>query len=163
MELNMKSPAYLLLALALTAPLSTTAAESAHAGHDAGATKIELNAGKKWHSDASLRKAMATMQQQLSTALPRAHAGKLTPAQYQALGADLTAQIAYIVQNCKLEPQADAQLHLLIAQLGQGIDAIEGKEGDAHRAAGVVKAAQALNTYGTHFEHAGWKGIKLPE
>lgn len=162
----MKSPAYLLLApalaLILAAPLSTMAAESAHAGHDASATKIELNAGKKWQSDASLRRAMGTMQQQLSTALPRAHAGKLTPEQFQALGADLTAQIAYIVQNCKLEPKADAQLHVLIGQLGQGIDAIEGKEGDAHRAAGVVKAVQALNTYGTHFEHAGWKGINIP-
>ncbi len=158
----MKSPVFLMAALALSLPLSTLAAESAHHDHGDAPTQIELNAGKKWVGDESLRTAMTAMQQQIKKALPAAHRGTLSTAEYQALGADLTKQVTYIVQNCKLEPKADAQLHVLIAQIGQGIEAIEGKEGDAHRADGVVKVAQTLNSYGKHFEHAGWKAIKLP-
>lgn len=158
----MKSPAFFLAAVALALPLSTLAAEAAHHDHGATPTKIELNAGKKWASDESLRTAMGTMQQHISSALPAAHGGKLSAAQYQALGTDLTAQVAYIVQNCKLEPKADAQLHVLIAQLGEGIEAIEGKAGNDHRAEGVVKVAQTLNSYGKHFQHPGWKGVKIP-
>lgn len=157
----MKPPVFLMAAVALSLPLSTFAAELAPHDHGAAPTQIDLNAGKKWASDASLRTAMSTMRQQVKDALPAAHDGKLSAAQYQALGAALTRQIAYIVQNCKLEPKADGQLHAILGQLSGAIDAIEGKEGDAQRAAGVVKAAQALNAYGKYFEHAGWQPVTL--
>ena len=34
-------------------------------------------------------------------------------------------QIAYMVANCKLEPQADAALHGIIAKLGAGVQALK--------------------------------------
>lgn len=157
----MKSRAFLLAAIAFALPLTTLAAEPAHHQHDAAPGKLELNAGQKWASDAPLRKAMDSMKEQVAAALPAAHAGKLTPQQYRALGAALTGQIGYVVQNCKLEPEADAQLHTILGQLTAGIDTIEGRQGQ-DRALGVVKAAQALNAYGKYFEHAGWQPVKLP-
>ncbi|NMM77021.1 hypothetical protein B2J86_00880 [Acidovorax sp. SRB_14] len=159
----MKSPLYLFLAAALTLPAAAGAATPA--GHDhASATPltVELNAGKKWAIDAPLRKGMAAIQAAVSRTLPAAHAGKATAANYDALGATVSAQVAYIVENCKLEPKADAQLHAVIANLMGGVEAVQGKEGDSERASGVVKLAQALNTYGSHFDHAGWKALKLP-
>ncbi|MDP3844721.1 MAG: hypothetical protein Q8Q81_19510 [Oxalobacteraceae bacterium] len=164
----MKSPELLLLAIALAMPLTTLAGVAAvhNHGDDHGAAaqaKLELNAGKKWSTDAPLRQAMSNIRSTVATALPAAHGGKLGPAQYDALGNDVTAQITYIVQNCKLAPEADAQLHIVVGDIMSGIDTATGKQHDQERALGVVKIAQSLNSYGKHFDHAGWKAIKLPQ
>lgn len=158
----MKSPTLLLAALTLAFPLTGFAAEPGHHDHGAAPQKIELNAGKKWSTDEPLRAGMNNMRTQVATALPAAHAGKLSPAQYEALGKDLNVQVGDIVRNCKLDPKADAQLHVVIGELADGIETLEGKRQGKARAAGVVKVAQALNTYGKHFDHTGWKAIKLP-
>lgn len=157
----MKSPLFLLCAAILTTPVATLAATSHDHGHGTP-QKIELNAGKKWATDAPLRQAMAAIQSSVNRTLPAAHAGKATPADYDALGQEVTAQVGYIVENCKLDPKADAQLHTVIGEILQGAEAAQGKEGEKNRAAGVVKVAQALNAYGKHFAHAGWKAIRLP-
>lgn len=159
---DMKSPLVLLLALALSPPLAALAASDAH-DHGASAPhKLELNAGKKWGTDEPLRQAMSTIHVSVSKALPAAHSGKATAAQYDAFGKDVTAQVTYIVENCKLDPKADAQLHIIVADLMDGVETAEGKQGEKQRASGVVKVAQAANAYGKHFDHAGWRAIKMP-
>jgi hypothetical protein len=86
------------------------------------------------------------------------HAGKASPAQYQALAAKIDEQIAYIVANCKLKPEADAQLHLIITDLIAGSDAM--KSGDKTQGReGAVTAIGALQKYPKYFDHPGWKGI----
>src|SRR3990167_8357435 len=79
--------------------------------------KLELNAGKKWGTDDALRKAMSGIQTSVTQTLPAAHAGKASAADYDAFGKDVTAQVTYMVENCKLDPQADAQLHIIVADL----------------------------------------------
>lgn len=157
----MKTHTLLLAAMTLAFPLAAAAAQPGQHDHGATHQKIELNAGKRWATDEPLRKGMSEMRGQVAAALPAAHAGKLTPAQYEALGKELNTQVGDIVRNCKLEPKADAQLHIVIGQLADGIETLEGKRQGKERASGVVKVAQALNTYGTHFDHAGWQAIKL--
>lgn len=158
----MKIPTLLLAAMTLAFPLTALAAESGHHDHGATHQKIELNAGKKWATDEPLRKGMGAIREQVAAALPAAHGGKLTAAQYEALGKDINTQLGDIVRNCKLDQKADAQLHIVIGELADGIETLEGKRPGKERASGVVKVAQALNAYGKHFDHAGWKAIKLP-
>ena len=90
------------------------------------------------------------------------NAGKLTAAGYDALANDIDSRIAYIVGNCKLDPKADEQLHIVIGELAGGVDMMKGKQPGQARAMGVVNASQTLNTYGKYFNHPGWKAIKLP-
>lgn len=152
-----------LAAIALAFPLTVLAAESGH--HDHGGQKphkLELNAGKKWETDEALRKGMTSIRSAIEAALPGAHAGKTSNSEYDALGKELGGQVAYIVQNCKLDPKADAQLHVVVADIVNGVDTIEGKQHNKKRAMGVVKVAQALNAYGKHFAHDGWQPVKLP-
>lgn len=159
----MKSPTALLLALALASPLAVMAADSHDHGHGKSEPqKLELNAGKKWGTDAALRQAMSGIHKSVAHTLPAAHSGKATAADYDAFGKEVTAQVAYMVENCKLDPKADAQLHLIVADMMSGVEAAQGKQGEKKRAAGVVKVAQAANAYGKHFDHAGWQAIKLP-
>ena len=158
----MKSPIALMLALALSSPLAVLAASDAHDHGKSAPHKLELNAGKKWGTDDALRKAMSGIQTSVTQTLPAAHAGKASAADYDAFGKDVTAQVTYMVENCKLAPQADAQLHIIVADLMAGVEAAQGKHGEKKRASGVVKVAQAANAYGKHFDHAGWKAIQMP-
>jgi hypothetical protein len=158
----MKSPIALMLALALSSPLAVLAATDAHDHGKSAPHKLELNAGKKWGTDDALRKAMSGIQTSVTQTLPAAHAGKASAADYDAFGKDVTAQVTYMVENCKLDPQADAQLHIIVADLMAGVEAAQGKHGEKKRASGVVKVAQAANAYGKHFDHAGWKAIQMP-
>ena len=158
----MKSPLVLLLSIVLSSPLAALAAADAHDHGKSNPQKLELNAGKKWATDPALRQAMSTIHTSASQTLPMAHSGKAKVADYNDFGNDVTAQIAYIVENCKLDPKADEQLHIIVADIMSGVEAAEGKEGEKKRAAGVVKVAQAANAYGKYFEDADWKAIKMP-
>jgi hypothetical protein len=67
-------------------------------------------------------------------------------------------QVATIVAQCKLDPAADANLHLIIAELVAGADAMQGKSATAP-AAGATQVLRALNQYGTYFNHPGWNPL----
>lgn len=161
----MTSTNTLLLAIALALPLATGSALAAEtSAHDHGngsPVALELNAGQKWEIDAPLRRAMDDLHQAVSTALPAVHDNTFTNPQYDALGEYTNKQVAYIVENCKLEPQADAQLHIIVADLINGADIVSGKEQDHTRADGVVKLVQAMNNYGQFFNHQAWQQIAL--
>lgn len=159
----MKSILLSLSAVMLAFPLMVQAA--AQPPHDHGAASpnsIELNAGKKWATDDALRHGMGAIRSLAENALPAAHAGKLTPAGYDALANDINSHITFIVENCKLDPKADAQLHIIIGDLTDGVDTMQGKRPGQGRAIGVVEISRTLNTYGKYFNHEGWRMIKLP-
>jgi hypothetical protein len=153
-----KTATAITVALAFAAPLAYGQAAHDH-GHAAGEAKLVLNQGKKWPTDAPLRQGMDTIRAAVAKNVDAIHANKATAKQYEALATKVTAEVAGIVQNCKLEPEADAQLHLVIADLMAGAEAMEGKVKGETRRAGAEKVANALNAYGEHFDHAGWKRL----
>jgi hypothetical protein len=163
----MKLAHCLTLAISLVLPLLSLADE--HAGHAqaehkheaATQAKLTLNEGKKWHADEPLRLAMSHIRASVTTALPAIHSGKLTPAQYDALGKDIEGQIGLIVQTCKLDPKADAQLHIILGDIAAGLDLATAKLSTKKRASGIHKIAVSLNTYGKYFDHPDWQTIAL--
>jgi hypothetical protein len=146
-------------ALALTVAFPALAAGEAHDhGADAGVA-LQLNQGKKWPTDEPLRTGMTRMRAALAKDLKVIHANKASDAQYEALAAKLNAEVAYVVQNCKLEPKADAELHKVIAEILAGAEAMQGKAPDVTRRAGAVRVVQALDAYGRFFDHPGWRRL----
>ena len=147
-------------ALSLAATNLATAEISTHQ-HEPGAspTTLKLNDGKKWATDAPLRKGMENIRASMATALPAIHANKLSSAKYNALAQKASNEVAYIVANCKLDPQVDAQLHLIIADILSGVEAMQGKTKGTKRQTGAVKVLGALEKYDTYFDHSGWKPI----
>lgn len=136
-------------------------AQSHDHGHDATApAKLSLDQGRKWATDAPLRKGMDRIRAIVEPQLAAAHAGKLSPAQYAALASKVEVEVGGIVANCKLEPKADDVLHVLIAEIGAGTDAMSGKAGQQHPEQGLVQVAMAVNGYATHFDHPGFKPIR---
>ncbi len=144
------------------AAASVFAAEPTGHSHDHAATpaKLALDAGKKWASDEALRKAMANIRNAMDESLHAIHEGKLPAAKYGALAAKVNGEVAYMVSNCKLEPKADAQLHLVIAEILEGAEAMEGKLKKVKRQNGALKVIGALENYAIYFDDPNWKPIK---
>lgn len=137
-------------------------AQSVDHGHDAAAPHtLALNDGKKWRTDEPLRAGMGRIRGLVEPQLAAAHAGKLTPAQYGELATRIDTEVGGIVANCKLDPKADAMLHLLIADLGDGTRRMTGKNPEQRPALGLVKVAQTLDQYRSHFEHPGFEPIGI--
>ena len=119
------------LAIVVAAAALQIAAPSARAQtHDHGAStpaRLSLDQGRKWSTDAALRAGMGRIRGLIEPQLANAHAGKLSAAQYTALASRVEAEVGGIVANCKLPPQADAMLHVVIGEIGAGTDAMAGK------------------------------------
>lgn len=157
-----------LLAVALAAAgfaalnVAGTPALAAGGAHDHGhasAAVKPLPAGKRWATDDALRKGMTEIRHALEPQLGAIHDNKLAPEQYQAIAAKAEQQVAYIVANCKLPPDADAALHGIIGEIGEATEAMSGKS-TAKPRDGAVKLLGALNDYGRTFDHPGWKKIR---
>jgi len=146
------------LALSLGALSPTANAVDAHQhGHEAGPAKLQLNQGKKWATDEPLRKSMVAIREIVRGAPAPMHKGTAKPEAYAEVGNRVEAEVGRIVKECKLPPDADAQLHIVVADLVAGADAMKGaKDGKAGRA-GLIKVNGAVTAYASHFDHPGWK------
>ncbi len=124
-----------------------------HSHHEPqGVAALKLNAGNKWVTDAPLRAAMANIYQTMSAALEKIHHGTLSDTIYDALAATTQQEVANMVSQCKLPPDTDAQLHLVIAELLLGADAMAGKHESLSREQGAAKVMDALKNYSIFFE-----------
>ena len=143
------------LALGIGSPVL---AADVHSHASGSPPKLTLDQGKKWATDAPLRQRMDEIRTLLAPQLGPIHTGKLAAEDYRQLGAAVEGKVAAIVAECKLPPDADAMLHLIVADLIAGADIMQGKaQGDP--AEGAHKVVTAANAYGRYFNHAGWKPL----
>jgi len=149
--------------LSAAALLNAGAAIAQDQHHSHGQEKpaqLTLNNGKKWAADDNLRQGMSRIRDALAAELPAIHSGKATAEQYLALAQKTNDQIAFMVKNCKLEPKADAMLHLVLADIIAGADAMMMAQGGSEARKSTEKIARALDNYGVYFDHPGWHGMK---
>ena len=145
------------LGVGLAAGAALAADTHSHSGHAVAAgIELTLDHGKKWATDEPLRHGMGEMRRAMAAALPSIHTGQFAPAEYERLGAGLESQIDYVTTNCKLSPEADMQLHVV---LGEIIDGVDGMRRGDDRQDGAVKVVNALDAYGAHFDHRGWEPL----
>jgi hypothetical protein len=158
-RLNKLTSAWAAAAIAMSLAGPAIAQTTAH-DHDAAAPRaLSLNHGHKWATDEPLRKGMSRIRGLVAPQLDAGHSGRLTAVQYRQLASQVEIEVGSIVANCKLEPEADAMLHLVIADLGAGTDAMAGKNPHQRPAQGLATVAQAVNQYGKYFDDAGFKPI----
>lgn len=136
---------------------AVAAEEHHHHGESSAAVqKLELNAGKKWATDAPLRQSMDDINQAMAKALPLIHKERFSNSDYAALANTINQKVGYAIEHCRLEAKADAMLHLVIGELMAGAEIMKGKTAAA-RHDGVVRVRQALESYGKYFQHSNWK------
>ena len=155
-------PATAVMLCALLAPAVLPVVAQDHASHHAppaAATADKPTPGQRWATDAPLRKGMAEIRAAVD-ALRHYEHGHLGPAQATTLATTVETQVAYLVANCKLEPQADAALHGIIARLLQGAAALKANPQDT---AALATLRQALQDYPRQFDDPGWAGTEPEE
>lgn len=137
---------------------ASLAATSHDHGHSEGAQALQLDAGKRWATDAPLRQAMGAINDNMRQVLPAIHENRLPAAEYGELAEVVRGQVAYMVENCKLSAEADAQLHLIIAQMLASADAMSSAQGGQRD--GAVGVVGALGDYATYFADDTFKPIE---
>ncbi len=153
-----------LLVLSLGAGGSALAADKAAHEHEhhhgAKPAALQLNAGKKWETDAPLRKAMGEIRQSMAASLDAIHHNRLPAKDYAALAHKVESAVGDMIANCKLGAQADEQLHGVIAELLAGAEQMSGKAKHGKPRDGAVKVVVALDKYGKYFDDPGYQPLK---
>ena len=155
--MHISSRVVVALLCALAASPVLPAAAQDHATHHA--TPPTTTPAKRWTSDAPLRKGMAEIRAAVD-ALEHDEHGHIGPEQAATLATAIENQVAYLVANCTLEPQADAVLHAIIGRLLRGTAALKA---DPQDKAGVAMLRQALQDYAQHFDDPGWTNTEAEE
>ncbi|MDP3440682.1 MAG: hypothetical protein U0989_14380 [Azonexus sp.] len=146
--------------LTITAPAMAATDHASHSHeHGSAVASLQLNAGQKWETDAALRQSMSNIRQAMTASLHAIHENRLPAKKYDALAKKVEHEVGEIVANCKLAPEADAQLHLIVADLMTGAEQMAGKTKSVKRQRGAVGVIGALEKYSTYFEDAGFKPI----
>jgi hypothetical protein len=133
----------------------TAAEQHGHASHAAAPV---LPAGQLWATDVPLRSAMTRIRNAVEQNLSAYERGSLQAESAGALAAAVEADVRYMVENCKLEPEPDAALHVLIGRLLGAAGAVREDPGSPD---GVPQFAAVLHDYGATFDHPGWS--QLPD
>lgn len=134
-------------------PGSAPPAVTAHDTHSERAPPPVLPAGQQWATDEPLRTAMTRIRSALEPVLPEYQQGRLKAESAQALADAVEADVSYMVENCKLEPEPDAALHVLIGRMMGAAGAMRADPGSP---GGVPQLAAVLRDYGATFDHPGW-------
>jgi hypothetical protein len=115
-------------------------------------SQLQLDQGKRWATDETLRSGIAAIRSAFHQDHPRIHAGKQTDAQYDALANSIEREVNQIVARCKLPPSADAQLHLVVGDLLQGVALMRGSDPARSRHDGAALVHGALRAYPKYFD-----------
>lgn len=110
---------------------------------------MQLNNGEKWLIDPPLRQAMSDISEAMRQSLPAIHEDQFPAEDYVPLANQVNEGVAHMVANCELPPDADAQLHMIIAQLMAGSEKMT--DSDAPRE-GAVQVLGALDAYQQYFD-----------
>lgn len=132
----------------------------AHDHSDHGAAVLSLNDGKLWATDEPLRIGMQRIRDAVAPALANRDQAHPDPEQSKALADTVQENVNFLIQNCKLAPEADAVLHVLITELLEGAALASANSPSGE---GVVKLAHALREYPQYFEHPGWSPLPEPK
>lgn len=120
-----------------------------HGSHEAAAPEatLKLNNGAKWATDQPLRDGMAAIRKLTSSAAKK---GVPSASDSAALGKKVETQVSTIISSCRLEPQADAMLHIVLARILDGAKELGGNA-EAERKAGLDKINKAVADFYVYF------------
>lgn len=133
---------------------------AAHAHDEHGGAALSLNDGKQWETDAALRHGMVEIRTAVTMLAPAFASGQLNQTQAHQLSEAVHSSVNTMIEQCELEPAADANLHGILAMLLEGSAALEAAPLST---AGLPALQDALETYGHYFNHAGWQGDEHAE
>lgn len=143
-------------------------AEVHHDHHQDNASEkditLQLDHGKPWATDASLRQGMERIRKAVSIDRPSsvdgALNGGLNKVEAMALSAEIDDSLAFMFEHCRLAPEADANLHVLLERLMHASNSLKEHPSSAD---GMSEVLRVLEIYPRYFAHPEWMPIEQPE
>lgn len=129
-----------------------------HGDHATGG--LSLDHGKKWPTDSSLRKGMTEIRAAMEAKADASYVSRLPAVSYAQLGEKVSRSLSFIFKNCKLKPDADAMLHILLARIQSGAAKMKEETRPAEQVEGASAVAAALTEYPGFFNHPSWRPLK---
>lgn len=148
----------LIIPVFLIASGAFAADHHSHSAHP-DAAKLELDNGKKWATDAALRDGMNQIRKLMAPQIHGIHKNTLKKEQYATLANGVSQATSNIFKNCKLNANADAVLHIILAQMLDGMKAMKTADKVDDQRAGAIKVVTALEQYPQYFSHEGWTSL----
>ena len=134
-------------------------AQDGHAHHAPAAAASPEVAVQRYATDAPLQAGMKQIRAAVGGLQHYEH-GHMGPEQAATLASSIQEQIGFIVANCKLDPQADAALHVVIAKLGGSAQALKANPEDL---SAIPPMREALQDYARQFDDPGLDAAEEPE
>ncbi len=125
----------------------------AHSGHETQNATLSLNQGERWQTDEPLRKGMLEIRQAVEKAGTDSGTGELSAQQAEELTLALDGSVDFIIEQCKLEPEADANLHVILAEILSASGALKS---EPHAEDALARIHGALENYAHYFNHPDW-------
>jgi hypothetical protein len=110
-----------------------------------------------WETDAPLREGMQRINSETAQPWLAYQQHGLTTDIANALAKSIEDDVAFMITNCKLDPEADAALHGLLTELLAGAAEIKL---DPHAVEGMPRITHALEEYPRYFLHPDWSPIQ---
>jgi hypothetical protein len=154
------SAAALAAACAPAAMAATANPPAAHAHDEAHPARLALDHGRKWGTDPALRAGMGRIRGLVAPRVGAAHSATMGAADHAALAAKVEVEVGNIVANCKLAPEADAMLHIVLSELTSGTAAMAGRTPGVSAQQGFVQVLSAINDYGRFFDDPRFQAIR---
>ena len=145
----MKYTIALFIAIVLISCNSNTADESNTSATSLQIEGLHLNDGQKWIANVETEEGMQAMKQRVSSFTPSGVES------YEALGNDLSAMANQIVQQCDMEGEPHAQLHLVLAPMLEEIGNLKSTQQEEDGMEALLRFEALLEAYFAHFEAAG--------
>ena len=118
---------------------------------------LMLDNGKPWNTDTALRQGMSRIRDAVRSATPAFKKGKLSRARAKVLAKSIETNVNFMLTNCKLEPMADASLHIILVQLLSAANEIKS---DPQTKNGMPRMHEVLGKYPLYFDQPGWKAVE---
>ena len=127
--------------------------EHDHGHHNSSNLKLTLNDGKKWPTDEALRVNMEAIHGHIKERLHKIHKNQMTSEDFKDMGSKIKKNVDLIFKNCKLEPAADEQLHIILSSVLSANSSLLGKASSEEKKKSVEAILGRYKDYVGHFDH----------
>lgn len=110
-----------------------------------------------WETDAALREGMQRIRSAVAQPWSDYQEHSLTSEVATTLATSIDHNVTDMINNCKLDPEADAALHGLLTELLAGAAEIRT---DPHATDGMPRIVDALRDYPHYFSHPDWTPLQ---
>ena len=159
MSNSIKNFCFVIALIFSACPVAGSENEHQH-GHGPKKHPPAPEAGKKFESDKPLRSHMSAIRTEMQSRIKSVHQGQAKEEVYRQLAERIDGSVRSIFKDCKLKPEADAALHVILTEIMAGSSSMKSGVDAKTRADGFSKVVNGLKMYAQTFHDSGWKPIE---